>query len=507
MSHPTSPVLLNSSFSQFDYFATGERPPIFTLSLTTSPTPSSSSSPRPLSTPERGRSASPCPVTSNRPSDELQLGSPRVLTSPRSGSKRDSGAARKSVQFGEKSAVNWARPLRVGREQERTAEPDPVSSMRIFGASLQRSRRLNRSPVPSPSSSDDEPLTPSPVTPSAADVSVQVPSRGWSVFTTAKGLGVSGVAEWDPPVTPLRELSLETLPDFAFEPLDLSPETSSTTPPKRNNGLPRSFSKPILHPTQSQPQITPPNPRILATSQSLNSFSSPTNLDELRSLKQAAVLLETEARKPIRPLIGAKDTQRERKIKRKAVPSIVESDLLEASPSSSNAPSSSASSPNSDFGPAHPRRSSLVEVMTVPRQLPGMGNAIFNKHRQLYQNHAASRSVIEISPRAKSQPVVPIVIPPRISSSPAVSSPSRSGNGRHEGSSDASSASSLHDQPLTPNSLSASQTEYFLSSVETAFKKLETERAEMNQKGSSSFSGKHKRGFSRFLGKKSMMVE
>ncbi|OCF32756.1 hypothetical protein I317_02121 [Kwoniella heveanensis CBS 569] len=504
MSHPTSPVLHNSSFSQFDYFATGGRPPIFTLSLTTSPAPSSSSSPRLLSTPERSRSSSPCPVTSDRPSDELQLGSPRVLTSPRLGVKRDSGAARKSVQFGEKSAVNWARPLRVDREQEQEPELDPISSMRIFGASLQRSRRLNRSPVPSPSSSDDEPLTPSPVTPSADD-SVQVSARGWSVFTSAKGLGVSGVAEWDPPVTPLRELSLEALPDFAFEPLDLSPVTSSTTPPKRPTGLPRSFSKPILHQTQSQ--NTPSNPRILATSQSLNSFSSPSNLDELRTLKQAAVLLETEARKPIRPLNGSKDTQRERKIKRKAVPSIIESDLLESSPASSIAPSSSASSPDSDFGPAHPRRSSLIEVMTVPRQLPGMGNAIFSRHRQLYQNHSASRSVIEVSPRAKSLSVVPIVVPPRVSSPPATSSPSRFRGGLNEGSSNASSASSLHDQPLTPNSLSASQTEYFLSSVETAFKKLESERAEINQKGFSSVTGKHKRGFSRFLGKKSMTTE
>ncbi|WVF67549.1 hypothetical protein IAT40_002306 [Kwoniella sp. CBS 6097] len=506
MSHPTSPVLLNSSFSQFDYFATGGHPPIFTLSLTTSPTPSSSSSPRFLSTPERGGSSSPCPVTNDRPSDELQLGSPRVLTSPRLGGKRDSGAARKSVQFGEKSAVNWARPLRVDREQNQESELDPLSSMRIFGASLQRSRRLNRSPVPSPSSSDDEPLTPSPVTPSV-DESVQVSSRGWSVFTSAKGLGVSGVAEWDPPVTPLRDFSLEALPDFAFEPLDLSPATSSTTPPKRPTGLPRSYSKPILHRAQTQTQITPPNPRILATSQSLNSFSSPSNLDELRSLKQAAVLLETEARKPIRPNFGAKDTQRERRIKRKAVPSIVESDLLESPPPASIAGFSSTCSPDSDFGPAHGRRNSLIEVMTVPRQLPGMGNAIFSRQRQLYQNHSATRSVIEVSPRAKSQSVVPIVIPPRVSSSPAISSPSRFRNGLHEGSSDASSASSLHDQPLTPNSLSASQTEYFLSSVEVAFRKLETERAEIGQKGSSSLSGKHKRGFSRFLSKKSMTTE
>ncbi|WRT68520.1 uncharacterized protein IL334_005496 [Kwoniella shivajii] len=517
MSQPTSPVLFNSVFSHADYFSTGgERPPIFTLSLTTSPTSSSSASQIP-STPDRGRSSSPLPTDDTRPPVELRLGSPQVLSSPRLSVKKESSAARKSVQFGSEKnsgSVNWARPLRV--------EKDPIASMRIFGASLQRSRRLNRSPAPSPSSSDDEPLTPSPVTPSSDD-NVQIPLRGWSVFSSAKGLGVSGVAEWDTPITQSRESALETIPDFTFEPLDLCSSSSSTTPPKSSVGLPRSISKPLLRQTPPT-QITISNPRMLATSQSLNSFSSPSNLQELRNLRQAATVLETEARRPIRPLApnSSKDVPRERRIKRKAVPSIAESDIIDlySSPSStlatpisstyissspdsditSSSSSSTSSSSRSDDDPR--RRNSCVDQIIVPRQLPGMGNSIFNRQRQLYQNHLATRSVVEISPRMKSTPN--ISIPPRIaslSSSSSLASSSRTAIGSLEESANISSASSISEQPLTPTSaLSASQTEYFLSSVESAFKKLEFERAEMHQ--SKETHSKHKRAFSRFLGKK-----
>ncbi|WVW85504.1 hypothetical protein I302_107542 [Kwoniella bestiolae CBS 10118] len=546
MSQPTSPVLLNSSFSQLDYFAASSpsqtQTPIFTLSLTTSPTSSLSTPNLLLSTPERGRS----PLRT--PTDE----SPQVqvLSSPQSalglGVRRDSSSARRSVQF-EKSAVNWARPLRV-------VEEDPVISMRIFGASLQRSRRLNRSPAPSPSSSDDEPLTPSPVTPSStnSDDNVHVPQRGWSVFSSAKGLGVSGVAEWDTdtPITPIRALSLEPLPDFAFEPLNIPSSSSlssistkkSSASTKSKSGLPRSISKPILIQPPSIhhiPNISTPisNSRILATSQSLNSFSSPSNLAELRNLRQAAVVLENEAKRPMRPSPSCgqiKDTQRERKIKRKAVPSIAESDIIDyystsscssitaSTPSSSSCRSSS--SPDSEIidNVKQRRRNSSIDQILVPRQLPGMGegmgSSIFNRHRQLYQNHLATRSVIEVSPSSipsfdDDTPTprlnnlnlnLNITIPPRTHSS----SPSKCS--QHDGPSsmlledsiNLSSASSLlsssDDQPITPT-LTASQTEYFMSSVENAFRKLEFERAEIGQKVSSS---KHKRGFSRFLGKK-----
>ncbi|KAK6910786.1 hypothetical protein I203_104819 [Kwoniella mangroviensis CBS 8507] len=575
MFQPTSPVLQNSSFSQLDYFATASpshrqaQTPIFTLSLTTSPTASLSTPNLLLSTPERGRSRSPSPC----PTDlDSALGSPQVLSSPKLGLgvKKDS-SARRSVQYREKSAVNWARPLRV-------VEEDPIVSMRIFGASLQRSRRLNRSSAPSPCSSDDEPLTPSPVTPSstASDDNVQVSLRGWSVFSSAKGLGVSGVAEWDTPVTPLRELSLEPLPDFAFEPLNIpssislssittKKSTTSTTSKQKNNNLPRSISKPIL--IQAPPILdatasTPiSNSRILATSQSLNSFSSPSNLAELRNLRQAAVVLENEAKRPIRPSPSCpsgqiKDVvagQRERKIKRKAVPSIAESDIVDyystsscSSLTASTTPSSSSSSGSSS--PEYPededgkirRRNSSIDQILVPRQLPGMdmGNSIFQRHRQLYQNHLATSSLIEISPsslsttvngerkeegptstsKVKTKRKMNITIPPRITS--LSNCDDGSGGLEESRNSSISSASSLlsssEEQPMTP-SLTASQTEYFLKSVENAFKKLEFERAEINQtqtqdqpkissdsssSGGNTTVGKHKRGFSRFLGKK-----
>ncbi|WWC93464.1 hypothetical protein V866_000298 [Kwoniella sp. B9012] len=572
MFQPTSPVLQNSSFSQLDYFATASsshrqaQTPILTLSLTTSPTASVSTPNLLLSTPERGRSRSPSPC----PTDlDSALGSPQVLSSPKLGLgvKKDS-SARRSVQYREKSAVNWARPLRV-------VEEDPIVSMRIFGASLQRSRRLNRSSAPSPCSSDDEPLTPSPVTPSstASDDNVQVPLRGWSVFSSAKGLGVSGVAEWDTPVAQLRELSLEPLPDFAFEPLNIplssiitKKSISSTTTKQKNNNLPRSISKPtliqappILNATASTPVS---HSRILATSQSLNSFSSPSNLAELRSLRQAAVVLENEAKRPIRsspscPSGQIKDVvagQRERKIKRKAVPSIAESDIIDyyststcssitasATPSSSSCTSSSSSPEDlEDEDGKKGRRNSSIDQILVPGQLPGMGmgNSIFQRHRQLYENHLATSSLIELSPstlsatvngeqgqkgststtKMKTKTKMNITIPPRITSLSNCGDGCGSGGLEESRNLSISSASSLlsssDEQPITPT-LTASQTEYFLNSVENAFKRLESERAEINQtqtqtqpkmttssSSGNTTGGKHKRGFSRFLGKK-----
>lgn len=118
MSQPTSPVLANSTFAQYDYFASA---PILTLSLTASPTSSESNysySPHPLSTPERSRTPSPCPMyhkSTAAESKEATVTRPRVLASPQSASKKEA-AARRSVQFTEKSAVNWARPLRVDQE-------------------------------------------------------------------------------------------------------------------------------------------------------------------------------------------------------------------------------------------------------------------------------------------------------------------------------------------------------------------------------------------------------
>ncbi|WVR09494.1 hypothetical protein IAU60_006562 [Kwoniella sp. DSM 27419] len=555
MAQTTSPLLLNSSFAQYDYFSAASRAPTFKLDLTASPSsPASTSSHRFLATPELGRSYLPSTRQSDlHSSGGLQLASPQFVASPKLGSDKSLNPKRRSVQLGETAAVNWARPLRV--------EQEASSSMRIFGASSQRDRRLNRYPAPSPSSSDDEPLTPSPVTPSADD-SAAVLTRAWSVFSSAKGLGVSGVAEWDPPVTPMRELSLNPLSDSVFEPLEYSPATSAITPPKRPVALTRTepVQKPVTGIPRSQtlaqvaPLPSPSNLNLLVTSQSLNSFSSPSTLEELRNLRQAASLLESEAKKVNKPNVAG---LAERKIKRKAVPSLVDEDRMEArestavadaapvdqlagsfgasfgsgrqgppstsSPASVTTPSSSgptapcsptssaSSSPGSYFAKLA-RRSSLIETVHVPRQLPGTGNAnsIFDNHRQLYQNHLASQSVMEISPRSnsfgssfriskKGKVIKPIVIPPRTSST---TSPPRSGSipSLSDGSAatTASCGSSVDERPLTPTStsLSASQRDHFLSSVENAFKQLETERAELQKT-----SGKHKRGISRFLGK------
>ncbi|WWD19173.1 hypothetical protein CI109_103631 [Kwoniella shandongensis] len=678
MSQPTSPLLVNSSFSQFDYFAShsnrssyyssaasssstagrnqqqSQQAPTFTLSLSDSPTSSSSSSPSSrrsspsflptsqfLTTPERQSSrldttSTPSPPTPAPHSSSLglpsssvatasasSLGSPKVLSSPRTELRKK--AARRSVQIGgdkTTSTVNWARPLRVGPERDlkeeeegedfdttSTLNSDSNNLMRIFGASLQRSRRLNRSPLPSPTSSspcsEGGPLTPSPIiaTPEGPSPS-EAPQRGWSVMMSqGKGLGVSGVAAWDTPLTtPSRELDME----FNFEPITLLPSAPSPSSPPAAASFSPNTDTPNRRPVTLTPSPTTsrssetidprvvdvglagPTARILSTSQSLNSFSSPSNLEELRILRRAAVDLEAEARRPIRPTdVGStsqtKDVigpQRERKIKRKAVPSMIDSDLaalLEpphpiSSPASTST-QSEVQSNNNDTSPPN-RRASLVERVVVPRELPGVGGKdIFAQHRQFYQNHMATQSVIEVSPRTKqssrpfnltlltnkqksnkdkaiplpiASPISPAVAkqppfipPPRITSSPLVSSPtsttisSTSSSDKQRSSSDGSSSSSSifmtdpeqdQDQPLTPGggagALSASQTELFIVSVENAFKKLEFERAEMKSRemfGASSISasasavdlttlggsggGKHKRGLSRFLGK------
>ncbi|WWC71460.1 uncharacterized protein I206_105417 [Kwoniella pini CBS 10737] len=552
---PTSPVLLNSSFSQLDYFATGNSGPVFTLNLTTFPT--SSANPNRLSTPEQGRSPPPDPV-SHITSVELDGNSPQVLSSPKSGVKKLN--QRRSVQFGketEKSSVNWARPLRV--------EQDPAISMRIFGASLQRNRRLNRSPVPSPSSSDDEPLTPSPVTPSADDA-VQIPHRGWSVYPSARGLGVSGVAEWDDaPEAPLEESILDKIQDFGFDSLGLPLSTSSIStltpppPPKKHikSNLPRSISKPIISPSiQLSSKSSSSNLRILATSQSLNSFSSPSNLQELRNLRQAAVVLENEAKKPIHMYCSINSSpsfnqigQRERKIKRKAVPSIAESDIIDLYAGSTSSQSSTSTSPNSTLATPDSsayssspigsltsscssstltssadaedgeRKNSSTDTpdpILISRQLPGMGISIFTQHKELYKNHIATRSVIEVSPRTSSLDSKfndhagnLTTNHPRIQSSPPMASPAKfqleeSINLKSSTSTRSTSFDVQQSTDTTTDSpLSASQTEYFLSSVENAFKKLEYERAEIEQHNNSNTANpgqsKHKRGISRFL--------
>lgn len=387
--------------------------------------------------------------------------------------------------------------------------------MRLFGASLQRSRRLGRQPYPSPnsSSSEEEPLTPSPVLPLPMREDPELPIRCWSIGASAKGLGVSGVAEWDTPVTPLRELCESASDGHLFEPLHLASTSSTTTsttsaltsPLKRPHAPTPSPSKPAV-------QITPPNQRILATSQSLNSFSSPSTLLELQHLRQAASELETEARKPIRVGTLSRETPRERKIKRKAVPSIAEESALVDYASSASPSSSGHSTPDSVSIKIPERRSSLIDQVIVPRALPGAAgsNAVFARQRQFYQNHLATRSVIEVSPRTK---VVPA--PTRIITSP-IRQASSASSAKHDSFSSSSASLSSDHEPTTPTSLSASQTEQFLTSVENAFRKLEIERAEIQQRtggsaisatgsisgaGSGSMSSKHRRGISRFLGK------
>jgi len=102
-SSPASPVIANSAFAHLDYFSAA----------------------RPASSPLVKRSNTIATRTvATYPTmplvDEIDLASPRVLDSPEMTSTK-----RRTVQFGERSNVNWARPLRSAMPmlEERPASP------------------------------------------------------------------------------------------------------------------------------------------------------------------------------------------------------------------------------------------------------------------------------------------------------------------------------------------------------------------------------------------------
>ena len=148
--------------------------------------------------------------------------------------------------------------------------------MQIFGASIQRNKRLHQisSTSTSPCTSDEEPQTPPPFTPPSH-------SRSWSLpITENKGLGF-GIDQIP------TSSSGSALADY----LDTSPYSSS----------------------------------ILSSYESMSELSSPTTLVELNHLRKAALDLELQMKSPTRfvpKLATPLSSIRERRIKRKAVPTI-----------------------------------------------------------------------------------------------------------------------------------------------------------------------------------------
>lgn len=108
-----------------------------------------------------------------------------------------------------------------------------------------------------------------------------------------KGLGVFGVAEWD----------------AAYIEQD-TPKQSQT------------HNIDLASPSIDCIELATPTPRSRASAQTLNTLASPSTLDELAGLRQAALDLETEARRPMKPA-----APKEKRIKRKAVPVLFQADF------------------------------------------------------------------------------------------------------------------------------------------------------------------------------------
>ncbi|KAL7422430.1 hypothetical protein Q5752_003078 [Cryptotrichosporon argae] len=362
-----SPVLGNSAFSAFDYFqnlpasANKPQPPLPQLSL---------KSPFVLNSP---------PLNA--------MGSPKVLGSPEPGA---ANAHRRSVQFPHVTAVNWARPLR--------------QESRIFGASMQRSRRMRHSG--SPSSSDSEPATPMPVTPDATTPEIEIPGRTWAVVSSCKGLGVSGIDAFD--TSDLSELEPEPEPELS----------SGSSSDVSFDGL----------------ACTPPYVDLEAYSETFAALTSPNNLDELHCLRLAAIDLEAEARRVHRTV-----AKLERRIRRKAAPRLTEDELeattqtpLACSSAHVLVPSAAASSRSSSASRPGPRRSlsrrapasrlaavaesspaqapaqrRVVDVDApspdaTPR--PAVESTVALRRSNFYASSRAAMSAIEFSPRTGASP-------------------------------------------------------------------------------------------------------
>ena len=290
----------------------------------------------------------------------MDLASPKILSSP---SKKL--AERRLVNLHESSSVNWARPFRVEQELSKRESLMSVQSaddlVHLFGASSQRSRRLNRtmpqtSPFPSPvsSSEEDAPLTPSSFN---AHHTPDLSAAMWDCAATGQSLGMPGIGGWE-----------SHLADY-FD------HCGAVT----------------LSPTSSPSFMRP-----LSSSTSFSSLASPSTLDELRSFRQAALDFETDAWQPTGTAV------KEKKIKRKPVPAVDASDLA---PRPLSSPNLLVESPR------------FISLRDLPTELP-----IFPRQRQVslgrpsrtvYQTHYATQSVIEISPRSAS---LPFSIPTRVTS-------------------------------------------------------------------------------------------
>lgn len=404
-------------------------------------------------------------------------------------------------------------------------------------------------PSPTPSSSDDEPL---PTTPAGNDV---VPSRSWLASSGLTGLGVKGIKDFDAYEGDNLDSTLPSITEDLLQQLHLGDAigaSSSSSNQSSSSATPIELNSPVFESAFPPPTIayrrqgvTPT--RLLTSSQSLGSLASPSNLAELRQLQQAAVDMEYEARRPFKLNLPQ---EREKRIRRKAVPVVVAADISSQQPvasssrlftlevasveiSRSNSGSSSSSGNRADESgseaatvSASPRVMIVSEPVTPLRSPSTPSTARETPMRRFYGNAKATMSMIDVSPRLAS---LPIFVPPRSASkSPAhqrsaSDSPASSVSSARKNSSDASSDSGESwDQPVTPSSFNSARIggnsfqfgpsppikskkaggiygnkSAFLSQLDLGLKRVMDRKGETDEEGK-----KHKRGLSRFLGMK-----
>lgn len=466
----------------------------------------------------------------------MDLGSPCVITGARAAESQ-----RGSVHVDKHRLISWARPFKG------ESNPSPVQ---LFGHSAQRSRRVKKHasassmdlsyPSPASSSSDEENL---PLTPAAPESEVCNPT--WMVSSDCTGLGVKGLKEFDMFSIETSESRIGMKQSASFN----DAQTPSPLPMVYELASPIGSTSALTSSDLADRRQGATPARLLTSSLSLGALGSPSNITELRQLQQAAVDLEHEARQPFNLNLPR---ERERRIRRKAVPVVLEEDISECSQQSAvvkhsftlevvassdlSRSSSGISSPSSDMAESSSAASSTFHtarpIHVVHPSLSSQPSTVRETPmRRFYSNAKATMSMIDISPRMGSMPMftsssnaTPVKAHSRSTSQPdsplSRYTPASQRKNSNDGASDSGES---WDMPLTPRSFGSENSarvggngflsssppkskkdsgiygnkSAFLSQLDLGLKRV-LDKKPKDQEGKSS----HKRGLSRFLGLK-----
>jgi hypothetical protein len=347
---------------------------------------------------------------------------------------------------------------------------------------------------PSPSSSSDEsPTTPAPSTPTSEDAPELASSSDWNAFFAPKlaGLGVSGI-----------------------DALDTLQNEITSAPAKSNIPESRFCVPPKLARTLSKRAETESSACSFNLANPLNLLSSPSTLAELATLRQAAVDLETEAKKPLRTSF-LNLRMKEKRIRRKAVPALPDVGLIVETTSPAEPQvhflvpdilppqKDSTDSTSVADDEEEEEEQDRVEVLSAPRL-----NSSIARLRELparvYGNRFATMSVIEFSSRVSSRRS-PWVESTGTNPIPAPKS------GRFTDSPVSSSTETEESEPVTPKSTETGpyrSKEAFMSMLDLGLhrlgsEKMERQRADRLSKDSKGEKGKKdgkfRQGLTKFL--------